>query len=102
MSYKTFGEEFSDFLKKNHMTCNAVGNAINVPANRISDIVRNRRGVTAETSFLLGRLFEMEADHFIRRYNSYLILQELESRFEKGEVSKEYLDHFRTANEWSS
>jgi len=47
----TLGEE----LAARGLTANALALKLRVPANRISDIVRGRRGITAETALRLGR-----------------------------------------------
>ena len=39
------------------MSANALAKALHVPANRISDILRGRRGVTADTALRLSRFF---------------------------------------------
>jgi addiction module HigA family antidote len=47
----TLGEE----LAARGLTANALALKLRVPANRISDIVRGRRAITAETALRLGR-----------------------------------------------
>jgi addiction module HigA family antidote len=39
------------------LTANALALKLRVPANRLSDIVRGQRGITAETALRLGRFF---------------------------------------------
>lgn len=39
------------------LTARQLAAALHVPANRITDIVRERRGVTADTAIRLGRYF---------------------------------------------
>ncbi|MGH8112655.1 MAG: HigA family addiction module antitoxin [Rhodanobacteraceae bacterium] len=46
-----------DFLKELGMSANALAKALNVPAPRINDIVRERRGVSADTALRLARYF---------------------------------------------
>ena len=47
-----------DFLIPLGMSANALSKALNVPAPRINDIVRERRGVSADTALRLGRYFD--------------------------------------------
>lgn len=47
----------TEFLEPMGLSARALGNAIDVPANRISDIVRGRRDVSADTAIRLGRYF---------------------------------------------
>ena len=44
-----------DFLVPLGMNANALAKALNVPAPRINDIVRERRGVSADTAMRLAR-----------------------------------------------
>ncbi len=43
------------------MSANALSRALSVPAPRINDIVRERRGVTADTAMRLARYFGGDA-----------------------------------------
>lgn len=45
-----------EFMKPLGLSANALARAIDVPVTRISEIVRGRRGVTADTALRLGRL----------------------------------------------
>jgi len=44
-----------DFLRPAGLTANALAKALDVPAPRIDDIVRGRRGITADTAMRLAR-----------------------------------------------
>ena len=46
-----------EFLVPLGMSAREVAEAIGVPSNRISDIARERRGVTADTALRLGKFF---------------------------------------------
>lgn len=46
-----------EFMKPLEMSSRALAEAIGVPANRISDIARCRRDVSADTAIRLGRFF---------------------------------------------
>jgi addiction module HigA family antidote len=47
-----------DYLKELGMSANALAKALNVPAPRINDIVRERRGVSADTALRLARYLD--------------------------------------------
>ncbi|MDA3919397.1 MAG: HigA family addiction module antitoxin [Salinisphaera sp.] len=47
-----------DFLVAVGMSANVLAKALKVPAPRINDIVRERRGVTADTALRLARYFD--------------------------------------------
>jgi addiction module HigA family antidote len=50
-----------DFLKPAGLSANALARALKVPAPRINDIVRRRRGVSADTALRLARYFGGDA-----------------------------------------
>ena len=50
-----------DFLKPLGMSANALAKALRVPAPRINDVVRGRRGVSADTAMRLARFFGGDA-----------------------------------------
>ncbi|HET7267279.1 MAG TPA: HigA family addiction module antitoxin [Oleiagrimonas sp.] len=47
-----------DYLTPLDLSANALSRALKVPATRINDIVRERRGVTADTALRLARYFD--------------------------------------------
>ena len=46
-----------DYLKPSGMSANALSKALKVPAPRINEIVRERRGVSADSALRLARYF---------------------------------------------
>ena len=55
------GEVLSEeYLKPLGLSASALGKAIGVPGNRISDIVRQRRDISADTAIRLGRYFNVD------------------------------------------
>ena len=54
-----------DFLRHTGLTPNALAKALHVPAPRINDIVRERRGVTADTAMRLARYFGGDAHSWL-------------------------------------
>jgi len=50
-----------DFLRPAGLTANALARALHVPAPRVNDIVRERRGVSADTAMRLARYFGGDA-----------------------------------------
>lgn len=47
-----------DYLAELDMSANALARALKVPAPRINDIVRERRGISADTALRLARYFD--------------------------------------------
>lgn len=60
-----------DFLKPLGMSANALAKALNVPAPRINDIVRERRGVSADTAMRLARYFGGDARSWLNLQTAY-------------------------------
>ena len=69
-----------DFLIPLGMSANALSKALNVPAPRINDIVRERRGVTADTAMRLARYFGGDARSWMNLQAAYdLRIAEIEN-----------------------
>jgi addiction module HigA family antidote len=49
-----------EYLKPLGLSASALAGALGVPANRISDIVRGRRDISADTAIRLGRYFGVD------------------------------------------
>lgn len=60
-----------DFLVELGMSANALARALNVPAPRINDIVRERRGVSADTALRLARYFGGDAQSWLNLQSMY-------------------------------
>ena len=54
-----------DFLRPSGLTANALAKALRVPAPRVNDIARERRGVTADTAMRLARYFGGDAQSWL-------------------------------------
>ena len=60
-----------DYLVPLGMTANALAKALNVPAPRVNDIVRERRSVTADTAMRLARYFGGDARSWLNLQAAY-------------------------------
>ncbi|TWI10690.1 HigA family addiction module antitoxin [Aerolutibacter ruishenii] len=60
-----------DFLVPLDMSANALAKALHVPAPRINDIVRERRGVSADTAMRLARYFGGDARSWLNLQTAY-------------------------------
>ncbi len=75
-----------EFLKPMEITQNQLANDINVPANRISQIIHGKREITADTALRLGKYFGIEPEFWINlqmRYNMKIAKRKLEKKIEK-------------------
>ena len=60
-----------DYLAPLSMSANALAKALNVPAPRINDVVRERRGITADTAMRLARYFGGDARSWLNLQAAY-------------------------------
>ncbi len=60
-----------DYLLASGMSANALAKALNVPAPRINDVVRERRGITADTALRLARYFGGDARSWLMLQTNY-------------------------------
>lgn len=60
-----------DFLTPLGMSANALAKALNVPAPRVNEVVRERRGVTADTAMRLARYFGGDARSWLNLQAAY-------------------------------
>jgi antitoxin HigA-1 len=64
-----------EFLAPLGLSQNALAQHIGVPANRLSEIVRGRRGVTADTDMRLARFFGLSEGYFLRLQNAHDLME---------------------------
>lgn len=60
-----------DFMKPLGLSANALAKALSVPTPRINDIVRKRRGVSADTAMRLARYFGGDARSWLNLQAAY-------------------------------
>jgi antitoxin HigA-1 len=65
------GEILADELEELGMTAAELARALQVPPNRISQILCQKRGVTADTALRLGRWFGTSAEFWLNLQKSY-------------------------------
>jgi len=65
------GEQLQDELDEMGMSGAAFAAAIHVPANRITEILREKRGITADTALRLARYFGTTADYWVNLQKAY-------------------------------
>jgi len=65
------GRTLAAELAARRLTANALALKLRVPSNRLSDIVRGQRGITAETALRLGRFFGTGGAFWINLQSQY-------------------------------
>jgi antitoxin HigA-1 len=60
-----------EFMQPLGLSARALGAAIGVPANRLSDIVRGRRDVSADTAIRLGRYFKTDSRFWLNLQSAH-------------------------------
>jgi addiction module HigA family antidote len=61
----------AEYLTPLGISSMALAKKLGVPGNRISDIVRQRRGMTADTALRLGRYFRTSPDFWMNLQSAY-------------------------------
>ncbi len=82
-----------EFLKPMNISQSQLSKDINVPPNRISQIIHGRREITADTALRLARYFSIEPEFWINlqtRYNMKQARKKIGSSLEK-EVKVHFL-----------
>ncbi|HYA35613.1 MAG TPA: HigA family addiction module antitoxin [Candidatus Binataceae bacterium] len=75
-----------EFLKPLNMSMNKLADEVHVPANRITQIVEGRRGVTGETALRLARYFGTSAEFWLgiqKDYDLEVARDEFEAEVER-------------------
>src|SRR5208337_2662640 len=62
-----------DFLVPLGQSANALAKALRVPAPRINDVVRERRGISADTAMRLARYFGGDARSWLNLQAAYAL-----------------------------
>jgi addiction module HigA family antidote len=62
---------FEEFMRPLGISINALARAIDVPPNRISEIVRGKRSVTADTALRLGKYFGVSPEIWLDLQSDY-------------------------------
>ena len=86
-----------EFLKPMEISQTQLAKDLNVPPNRISQIINGKREITADTALRLGRFFNIEPEFWLNlqsRYNMKEIRNKVGSLIEK-EV-KVHIPHAHT------
>jgi antitoxin HigA-1 len=65
------GEILADELHEIGVTPTALSRQINVPANRVTQIIHGRRGITGDTALRLGHWFGTSAQFWLNLQSAY-------------------------------
>lgn len=65
------GKTLEAEMKVRNLSAHALSLKLRVPANRISDIIRNKRSITAETALRLGRAFGNSPEFWLNLQTNY-------------------------------
>jgi addiction module HigA family antidote len=61
----------ADLLDPSGMSINRLAKELHVPANRLSQIVQGKRGITADTSLRLARYFGFTPEYWLNLQTHY-------------------------------
>jgi addiction module HigA family antidote len=76
-----------DLLDPLRMSINGLAKELQVPANRLSQIVQGKRGITPDTSLRLGRYFGFSAEYWLNMQSHYDL--EITRRRFMGKIERE-------------
>ncbi len=62
---------YEDFMEPRGLSANGLARALDIPQNRVSDIVRGRRGISADTALRLERAFGVSAAFWVNLQSHY-------------------------------
>ncbi len=65
------GEHIADELEELNMSAAQLAKELGIPANRISEIVRGRRGITADTALRLSQWLGTTPDYWMNLQKNY-------------------------------
>ena len=65
------GEHLADELKALDMSANELAKELGVPANRLTQIIAGKRGITGDTALRLGKWFGTGADIWMNLQKNY-------------------------------
>jgi addiction module HigA family antidote len=80
------GEHLADELKALGMSANQLAKELDVPTNRITEIIRGKRGISGDTALRLGRWFCTGPDIWMNLQKNYelrLAAQEIGEALQK-------------------
>ncbi len=80
------GEHLADELKALGMSANELAKELGVPTNRLTEIIRGKRGISGDTALRLGRWFGTGPDIWMNLQKNYelrLAEQELGDTLQK-------------------
>lgn len=60
-----------DYLLPLGLSVNALANALHIPATRLHEIVKERRGITSDTALRLARYFGGDAQSWLNLQTAY-------------------------------
>ena len=80
-----------DFMKPRRLTANRLALDLHIPANRLSEIIRGRRSISADTALRLGRYFDTSAEMWMGLQAEY------DLRKTKAEIGKQVEREVRVA-----
>jgi addiction module HigA family antidote len=62
---------FEEFMRPLELSINALARAIDVPPNRVSEIVNGKRAITADTALRLGKYFGVSPELWLDLQSDY-------------------------------
>lgn len=80
------GEQLQDELEELSMSARALAAELDIPTNRVTQIIKGQRGITADTALRLARYFGTSADFWL---NLQKMFELRTTELEAGKVIRE-------------
>ncbi len=65
------GEHIADELEARQLSASQLARALHIPSNRITDIIRGRRGITADTALRLAQWLGTSPEYWMNLQRNY-------------------------------
>ncbi|MDW3212233.1 MAG: HigA family addiction module antitoxin [Reichenbachiella sp.] len=69
-----------DFLEPLNLTAYALAKAIGVDQTRISQLIKGKRSITADTAIRFSKIFNMSPEFWLNAQSRYDLMQEMEHK----------------------
>ena len=80
------GEQLRDELEELGLSARALARALDIPVNRVTQILRGQRGITADTALRLARYFGTSAEFWLNLQKTFELRT---AELEAGQVIRE-------------
>jgi antitoxin HigA-1 len=78
----------TNFIEAHGLSQNKLAKRMGIPSNRINEIVRGKRAITADTALRLGRVFDNGASFWLMLQNTFDMTSAIETLAKNGDLER--------------